>query len=149
MQQASRLAIYALIELAREPSRQVPVSEIGEKFRVSAHHLAKVMNRLGQAGLVRSIRGVGGGYSFSGNARRTTLLDVIRLFEEVSVSSSGEDPAGATSVERALSDVTAEVNEIITATYGSITIATMLKHVIRHEAQERPGGRASEETGAA
>ena len=139
MQQASRLAIYALIELARDPSRQVTVSEIGEKFRVSAHHLAKVMNRLGQAGLVKSIRGVGGGYSFSGNARRTTLLDVIRLFEDVSVSAPDEDSSGATSVERALSDVTAEINEIINATYGSITLATMLKHVARHDLQEAPG----------
>ena len=136
MQQASRLAIYALIELARDPTRQVPVSEIGEKFGVSAHHLAKVMNRLGQAGLVRSIRGVGGGYSFSGNARRTTLLDVIELFEDVSVGARPADPAAATSVERALAGVTTEINEIIKATYGSITIATMLKHVARQETLE-------------
>jgi len=136
VQQASRLAIYALIELARDPSRQVPVSEIGEKFHVSAHHLAKVMNRLGQAGLVRSIRGVGGGYSFSGSARRTTLLDVIRLFEDVSVGAQGCDPDGGTPVECALAGVTTEINEIVNATYGSITIATMLKHVKRREAQE-------------
>ena len=31
------------------------------------------------AGLVRAIRGAGGGYQFSGNARRTTLLDVIEV----------------------------------------------------------------------
>lgn len=143
MQQASRLAIYALIELARDPARQVPVADIGEMFQVSAHHLAKVMNRLGQAGLVKSIRGVGGGYSFSGNARRTTLLDVITLFEDIKIDGRGDEDAGGTAVERALQDVTSEINEIIRATYGSITIATMLKHVMRHESKGGERGPAA------
>ena len=74
---------------------EVSVSEIGEKYSASAHHLAKVMHTLGRAGLVRASRGVGGGYSFSGNARRTTLLDVIQLFENVS---PGHDELDAQSV---------------------------------------------------
>ena len=64
LQVSSRLAIYALMELADGRDRQVSVTEIGEKYGVSAHHLAKVMHTLGRAGLVRSIRGVGGGYVF-------------------------------------------------------------------------------------
>jgi len=129
LQQSSRLAIYALIELASDPTRQVSVSEVGEKYRVSAHHLAKVMNTLGRAGLVRSVRGVGGGYSFSGNARRTTLLDVINLFEDTSGDCKLEDPSKAQPVEWALFDVTREINDISNATFGSITIATMLKQI--------------------
>lgn len=129
---SSRLAIFALIELATDPDRQVSVSEIGEKYNVSAHHLAKVMHTLGRAGLVRSIRGVGGGYSFSGNAKRTTLLDIINLFE---VPSSGDetlekvgnlDPA-----QWALNQVLLEVDDIARATLGSITISTMLKQMDR------------------
>ncbi|MCA8869573.1 MAG: Rrf2 family transcriptional regulator [Rhodobacteraceae bacterium] len=132
MQQASRLAIYALIELASDPDKQVSVSEIGEKYRISAHHLAKVMNTLGRAGLVRSIRGVGGGYSFSGNARRTTLLDVINLFEDTSSDCRLHDSHVATPVEWALFDVTKEINEISNATLASITISTMLKQIERN-----------------
>ena len=48
LQISSRLAIFALIELASEPERQISVSEIGEKYGVSAHHLAKVMHTLGR-----------------------------------------------------------------------------------------------------
>lgn len=131
MQQASRLAIYALIELASDPDKQVSVSEIGEKYRISAHHLAKVMNTLGRAGLVRSIRGVGGGYSFSGNARRTTLLDVINLFEDTSSDCRLQNSHVATPVEWALFGVTKEINEISNATLASITISTMLKQIER------------------
>lgn len=140
MQQSSRLAIYALIELAADPSRQVSVSEIGEKFRVSSHHLAKVMNTLGRAGLVRSIRGVGGGYSFSGNARRTTLLDIINLFEDTSSRCRLDDPTKATAIEWALFDVTCEINDIANATYGSITLATMLKQVARRQKAQAEAG---------
>ena len=44
LQVSSRIAIFALIELAADPERQVSVAEIGQKYGVSAHHLAKVMH---------------------------------------------------------------------------------------------------------
>lgn len=137
MQKSSRLAIYALIELATDPDRQVTVSEIGDKYRVSAHHLAKVMHTLGRAGLVRSIRGVGGGYSFCGNAKRTTLLDVINLFEDTSNDCKLADPSKATMPEWALFDVTSEINDIANATLGSITLATMLKQIERRRHSDK------------
>ncbi len=133
MQKSSRLAIYALIELAFDPKRQVSVSEIGEKYRVSSHHLAKVMHTLGRAGLVTSIRGVGGGYSFSGNAKRTTLLDVIDLFEDTANDCKLSDPSEATSAEWVLFDVMCEIDDIAKATFGAITISTMLKQISRRK----------------
>ncbi len=142
MQKSSRLAIYALIELAADPDRQVPVSEIGEKYRISAHHLAKVMHTLGRAGLVRSIRGVGGGYSFCGNAKRTTLLDVINLFEDTSSDCKLTDPTKATMPEWALFDVMSEINGIANATLGSITLATMLKQIERRRNSIKDQNRA-------
>jgi len=140
VQKSSQLAIYALIELAADPERQVSVAEIGEKFRVSAHHLAKVMHTLGRAGLVRSIRGVGGGYSFSGNAKRTTLLDVISLFEDSLSNNNLSDPANATTAELALFDVMCEIDDIAKATLGAITLSTMLKQM---ERREKPMGGAA------
>jgi len=132
LQVSSRLAIFALIELAADPERQVSVSEIGQKYGVSAHHLAKVMHTLGRAGLVRSIRGVGGGYSFSGNAKRTTLLDVIMLFEDVSPGNDELDSQSeATQAGQALRQVLNEVDDIARATLGAITISTMLKQIDR------------------
>jgi len=131
VQQSSRLAIYALIELASNPDRQISAAEIGAKYRVSAHHLAKVLLTLGRAGLVQSIRGVGGGYSFSGNARRTTLFDIIGLFEDTSTTCKLSDPSKATVEEWALFDVSKEINDIAMSTYSSITLATMLKQIER------------------
>ncbi len=131
MQKSSRLAIYALTELALNPDRQVSVSEIGEKYRVSSHHLSKVMHTLGRAGLVQSTRGVGGGYTFSGNAKRTTLLDVISLFEDTTGDCKLNDPSIATPAEWVLFNVMCEIDDIAKATFGAITIATMLKQTER------------------
>ncbi|HHB80535.1 MAG TPA: Rrf2 family transcriptional regulator [Aliiroseovarius sp.] len=145
MQKSSRLAILALIELAANPDRQISTAEIGDKYRVSAHHLAKVLLTLGRAGLVQSIRGVGGGYSFTGNARRVTLFDIISLFEDTEVKCRFADPAEASPEEWALFDVTKEINDISNATYGSITLATMLMQIEKRQKvqQGRDGTQAS------
>jgi Rrf2 family protein len=142
LQISSRLAVFALLELAAEPQRQLSVAEIGEKYGASAHHLAKVMNTLGRAGLVQSVRGVGGGYRFTGSARRTTLLDIIQLFEDVSPSrpETGED-GDRTEAGEALREILLEIDDIARATLGSITIATMLKLIERRrtrKAERRP-----------
>lgn len=128
LQIASRLAIFAVLELAAHPDRQLSVAEIGEKYGVSNHHLAKVMNVLGRANLVRSVRGAGGGYQFCGNVRRVTLLDIIQLFEDLGAESGEADSSGdATDEGQALKRVMGEIDDIARATLGSITIATMRK----------------------
>lgn len=130
LQKNTRLALYSVLELAARPGQFVSAIEVAETYGESAHHLAKVMSDLARAGLVDSVRGVGGGYRFVGNARRLTLLDVIRLFE----NRDPESPAAAgssTPVQLALAGVLAEIDQISQATFGSVTIATMLKMVAR------------------
>ncbi len=134
LQISSRLAIFAVLELAGAPDRQLSVAEIGEKYSGSSHHLAKVMNILGRTGLVESVRGVGGGYQFVGNARRVTLLDIIELFEDVASTRSQQPEAGdRTAAGAALLSVLTEIDDDIKATLGSITITTMLKLMERME----------------
>jgi DNA-binding IscR family transcriptional regulator len=83
-----------------------------------------------------SVRGAGGGYQFSGNARRTTLLDIVQLFESFAEENPGEGRPGDTTEEgRAFGQVLDEVDDIARATLGSITIATMLKLIERRRNQ--------------
>jgi Rrf2 family protein len=126
LQISSRIAIFALLELAARPDQQVSVAEVGEKYGISSHHLAKVMHTLARAGLVRSVRGAGGGYVFTGQVRRTTLLDVISLFENIG---AGE--------ERALGQILEEVDDSASATWGSVTLATVLKLIERQRLPAR------------
>ena len=131
LQKNTALALYSVLEFAGDPERHISAAEIAAKYGVSPHHLAKVLAELARAGLVESARGVGGGYRFTGNARRLTLLDVIRMFEDI-----GANPAepAATPVESGLEAVLSEIDENAKATFGSITIATMLALIVRQEA---------------
>ena len=125
---ASRLAIYAVLELAARPGEQLSAAEIGAKYGVSTHHLAKVLHGLRRAGLVHSVRGAGGGFRFTGNARRVTLMDIIALFEPVGEErGSGSGPGEDTEIGRALGRVLSEIDATAEATLGSITVATCLK----------------------
>jgi Rrf2 family protein len=91
------------------------------------------MHVMGRAGLVRAVRGAGGGYRFAGNPRRTTLLDVVQLFEDVSSVEKDIGTADATPEGQALQAILNEIDAISRATLGSITIATM------HKLLDRPG----------
>jgi len=134
LQMASRLAIYAVLELAADPAAQLSAAEIGRAYGISTHHLSKVLHVLGRAGLVKSVRGAGGGYQISGNIRRTTLMDVVSLFESVGGGGDDPPPSGAeTPAGGALTQVLGEIDAIAEATLRSITIATMLK-LVRQQA---------------
>jgi len=130
LQKATCFALFAVIELARDPSRQLSAAEIADKYGISAHHLAKVLRDLGRAGIVVAARGVGGGYRFAGNPKRLTLMDVIALFEPIESDTLSEgEPLPPTDIGHALHVVLKEIDEHAVATFRSITISTMLKFV--------------------
>lgn len=133
LQRASRFALYAVMELAADPARQITAADIANKYGISINHLAKVLRDLGRAGLVESVRGAGGGFRFLGNARRTTLMDVIQLFETVGGDAPGglREPGQNTDVGQAIHQVLNEIDAIAQATLRSITVDTMFKIVDR------------------
>lgn len=129
LQTASRLALYAVLELADHPGRQISAGEISRKYGISAHHLAKVLHTLGRAGHVRAVRGASGGYIYAGNVKRTTLHDIVELFESLDDPYAKSEPGADTPVGAALDEVLDETNAIIRATFNSITLATTLKQM--------------------
>jgi len=136
LQKNTLFALYSALESASHPGRQLSAGEIARKYRISPHHLAKVLHTLARAGVVESVRGVGGGYRFAGNVKRLTLMDVIELFEKIGApGKSGTAPGRSgvsprrrdAGVEFAIGTVLAEIDAMAGATLRSITIATMLK----------------------
>ena len=136
LQKNTSLALYSVIEFAADPERHISAAEIAAKSRVSSHHLANVLSELARAGIVESVRGVGGGYRFAGNARRLTLMDVIRLFEDFDGGAT-RDPAEATPVGAALRAVESEIDEMAKATFRSITLETMVRLIERRARKAR------------
>jgi Rrf2 family protein len=129
LQENTRLALYSVLEFAAQPGRRLSAAEIASRYDVSPHHLAKVLKRLRRAGILAAARGAGGGYRFVANPKRITLLEVISLFERIGPARVG--PGARNAVERALEQVLAEIDETAKATFGSLTVNTMLKLVGR------------------
>ena len=134
LQKATQFGLFSVLELARVPERQLSAMDIAKMYGISSNHLAKVLRDLGKAGLVESVRGAGGGYTFCGNARRTTLMDIINIFEDIgSERPVGLEHVGDTGIGNALQLVLDEIDDIARATFGSITIETLLKTMTLRE----------------
>jgi len=135
LQKNTSLALYGVLEFASDPARHISAAEIADKYGVSSHHLAKVLAELARSGVVESVRGAGGGYRFTGNARRLTLMDIIELFEEFTPPAAERATTdGLTPVDQALGVVLSEIDENAKATFSSITLATMLRLIERQQA---------------
>jgi Rrf2 family protein len=128
LQTATRLGLYAVLELARDPEQTLSSADLAERFGVSNHHLAKVLGTLSNAGLVRGGRGASGGYRFTGNRKRTTLMDIVALFEPAPGSRPTE-PGEETDIGGALQRVLDEIDEIAEATLRSVSLETLLAHL--------------------
>jgi Rrf2 family protein len=135
LQTNTSLALYSVLEFASDPERHISAAEIAQKYGVSSHHLAKVLAVLARSGIVASVRGAGGGYRFTGNAKRLTLMDIIQMFEEIAPAQAQRGSNGeATPVETALGAVLSEIDANAQATFSSITLATMLRLIERQKA---------------
>ena len=126
LQTGTRLGLYAVLELARDPERTLSAADLAARFGVSTHHLAKVLRTLATAGLVRGGRGAAGGYRFTGNRKRTTLMDIVALFEPAP-GSRPKEPGENTDIGGALQRVLVEIDEIAEATLRSVSLETMLR----------------------
>jgi len=78
----SPYAVRALIELHRfgdvDP---VPIAELARRGDIPAQFLEQLFATLRRAGLLRSQRGVKGGYSFAKPAAQITVLEVVELLD--------------------------------------------------------------------
>lgn len=74
--------IRSVLYLARQPFKKVSfVNEISEDYKIPRSFLAKILQKLVRAKIVRSYRGVKGGFSLAKQAREITVLEVLEALE--------------------------------------------------------------------
>ena len=64
-----------------EEGAQVPIGEIAERRLLPAPFVRRVIGRLVSAGIVRTVRGAGGGVALARPPADISLLDVVRAME--------------------------------------------------------------------
>lgn len=70
-----------LMRLADAPERRFSTAELATQFRVSQHHLTKVVQDLARGGFITTQRGSGGGISLARDAATIGLGEVVRHLE--------------------------------------------------------------------
>lgn len=79
----ARYAVMAMVELAgREASKPVALAELAASQEITVPYLEQIFSKLRQAGLVKSIRGPGGGYVLAKPADQTWISDIVVAAEE-------------------------------------------------------------------
>jgi Rrf2 family protein len=78
----SPYAVSALVELHRQgDSTPVPIAELARRRDIPVQFLEQLFATLRRAGMLRSQRGMKGGYSFARPATEVTVLDVVELLD--------------------------------------------------------------------
>ncbi len=77
-----RYGLRAMIELAvRYSDEPVLMSDVAEQMGVSRKYLHAVLTTLKRAGLVRSVRGSGGGYCLARDPRQINIAEILSALE--------------------------------------------------------------------
>lgn len=78
-----RFAVTAMLDLAmNENGRPVTLAGISERQNISLSYLEQLFSRLRQDGLVKSVRGPGGGYRVAKDLDDVSVSDIIRAVDE-------------------------------------------------------------------
>ena len=78
----SPYALQALAELGRTGGTEpVPIGELARRREIPVQFLEQLFAVLRRAGLLRSQRGVKGGYSFAREPSEVTVLEVVELLD--------------------------------------------------------------------
>jgi Rrf2 family iron-sulfur cluster assembly transcriptional regulator len=79
-----RYAVMAMADLAghSKEGRAVPLAEISGRQEISLSYLEQLFAKLRRGGLVKSVRGPGGGYRLAQPANETRVADIILAVDE-------------------------------------------------------------------
>src|SRR5215472_12898584 len=78
-----RYAVMAMVDLAQHSGGDpVSLAEIAERQEISLSYLEQLFAMLRKNGLVRSVRGPGGGYLLAHDRRETRIADIILAVDE-------------------------------------------------------------------
>jgi Rrf2 family nitric oxide-sensitive transcriptional repressor len=102
-------AMRVLLHLAARDDGLSSIGEIAGLYKISQNHLMKVVQDLGKAGFVRTVRGRGGGVALARPADQIIIGQVVRQTEEgfQLVDCDGCVIAPACTLPRVLNEATA------------------------------------------
>lgn len=134
-----RYALRLMLDLAlSDPGVPVPLRDVAQRQDISDKYLEQIVTPLSRAGLVRSVRGAGGGYLLTRNPAEYTVGEILRPLEGSLAPVSCVD--GSECCSRAEQCVTVEVwreiQQAVASVVDHITLADLVERQHRKAAQK-------------
>jgi len=114
----------------------IPLKSVAQRQGISEYYLEQLMSILKKAGLVRSVRGVYGGYTLAHNPSEITVGDILRALEgPIGLVDCvlERDAVKCLKYENCITRIVWErISESIIKTIDSITLLDMCNEAIKH-----------------
>ncbi|MCI8477462.1 MAG: Rrf2 family transcriptional regulator [Oscillospiraceae bacterium] len=125
-----RYALRMMLDLAlHSDGNAIPLRDVAQRQEISDKYLEQIVTQLARAGLVRSVRGAGGGYLLTRSASGYTVGEILRVLEGNLAPVSCAD--GSTCCSRAERCVTLEVwqkiQEAVSSVVDHMTLADLVE----------------------
>ena len=79
----ARYAVMAMVDLAgRDGGKPVALAELAESQEITVPYLEQLFSKLRKNGLVKSVRGPGGGYVLARGAGEICISDIVQAVDE-------------------------------------------------------------------
>jgi len=127
-----RYGLRALIDLALYSEHEaVSINSIAKRQNISDSYLEQLMRKLKKAGLVKSLRGAGGGYRLAKPAIEISVGDVLRALEgdlDAVTCKAAQDNGGCQTADLCVTRyVWQQINDSITQAVDSIMLAQLVE----------------------
>jgi len=81
LSEAAAIALHSMTYITKQNDELVSLKPIAKKFKISEHHLSKVLQRLVKAGFLESTKGPKGGFKIAPGKADTTFLEIYEAIE--------------------------------------------------------------------
>ena len=134
-----RYALRLMVDLAMAGGGQpVSLRDVAHRQQLSDKYLEQIVTPLSRAGLVRSVRGAGGGYLLTREPEQYTVGDILRPLE--GDLAPVECATDAEFCDRADQCVTLELWQEIHRAVAQVVDGTTLADLVERQRRKRQGG---------
>ena len=113
---------------------RVTAAHVARSFDISENHVAKVLQQLARAHIIRSVRGAGGGYVLARDPGALTMLEIVECLDGAFFDPCAgcalrhdEGDCAPHAAACAIQQVLHELNEQVYYTMKSVTIRTLAR----------------------
>ena len=135
-----RYALRLMLDLALySGGSAVPLRDVAARQEISDKYLEQIVTQLSRAGLVRSVRGAGGGYLLTREPEEYTVGEILRTLEGNLAPVSCADADDVCRCGRADRCVTVEVWRDIQAAVSGVVDHLTLADLVKRYHEKCPG----------